>query len=122
MGQTRATENDPGDMTPVDLLHVARSGPGRKPAWTHQSTDLSLNLVSLTAGQGIGGHVNGEVDVLLIGIDGAGSVEIDGRRHGVRPGHAVLIPKGSQRAVQCDSDHFAYLTCHRRRVGLMPEM
>lgn len=118
MRSTKA--NDSPIPYPVDLLDLARSGPGRKPAWTHQSTDLSLNLISLTAGQGIGGHVNAEVDVLLVGIDGAGSVEIDGRRHEVRPGHAVLIPKGSQRAVQCDGDHFAYLTCHRRRAGLMP--
>lgn len=122
MGQITTTENDPGAMTPVDLRHVARSGPGQKPAWAQQSTDLSLNLVSLTAGQGIGSHINTEVDVLLVGIDGRGRVEIDGRWRPVRAGQAVVIPKGRQRAMQSEDDHFAYLTCHRRRAGLMPEM
>jgi hypothetical protein len=34
----------------------------------------------------------------------------------------VIIPKGSQRAIHCDGDHFAYLTCHRRRAGLVPSV
>jgi quercetin dioxygenase-like cupin family protein len=62
------------------------------------------------------------VDVLLVGIDGTGVVEIDGRQYPVQPGQAVIIPKGSHRAVHCDADHFAYLSCHRRRSGLMPAM
>ena len=103
-----------------DLPHLARLALGKKPAWSQQSEDLSLNLISCTAGQGVGSHVNSEVDVLLVGIDGEGSVEIDGHWHVIRPGQLVIIPKGVQRATRCDGDHFAYLTCHRRRSGLWP--
>lgn len=105
---------------PVDLLDLARSIPEGKPVWAHQSTDLNINLISIAPGQGIASHVNAEVDVLLVGIDGAGSVDINDRRHLVRSGQAVVIPKGSWRAIRCDDHHFTYLTCHRRRMGLMP--
>lgn len=105
---------------PIDLLDLAHSIPEGKPVWAHESSDLNVNLISIAPGQGIASHVNAEVDVLLVGIEGAGSVDIDKRRHPVRAGHAVLIPKGSWRAIQCAHGHFAYLTCHRRRTGLMP--
>ncbi len=104
----------------VDLLDLARSVPEGRPVWAHQSTDLNVNLISLTSGQGIPSHVNTEVDVLFVGIDGAGSVDIDDHRHPVRAGQAVVIPKGSWRAIRCDGEQFAYLTCHRRRTGLLP--
>jgi mannose-6-phosphate isomerase-like protein (cupin superfamily) len=104
----------------ADPRHLSRAAPGRKPVWTHQSTDLDLNLISCTPGQGIGGHVNTEVDVLLVGIEGKGVVEVDGRPYPVQPGQMVLIPKGSHRSVRCEGDPFAYLSCHRRRAGLIP--
>ncbi len=120
MTSTTGTEFDQREPRPVDLRHLARTGRGQKPAWAYQSADLSLNLVSCTAGQGVGSHVNAEVDVVIVVIDGTGSVDIDGHRHPVQPGQAVIIPKGCQRATRCDGDHFSYLTCHRRRAGLMP--
>lgn len=116
-----AYEHDTEVTTPVDLLTMLRTASERKPVWARQCTDLNVNLISLASGEGIGSHVNSEVDVLLIGIDGAGTVEVAGRSDPVAAGHVVLIPKGSQRAITCDGDRFAYLTCHRRRAGLMPE-
>jgi quercetin dioxygenase-like cupin family protein len=103
-----------------DLPRLAREALGKKPAWSLQSEDLNVNLVSCTTGQGIGSHVNREVDVLLVAIDGEGSVEIDGAWYALRAGQAVLVPKGAQRATRCDGETFAYLTCHRRRTGLWP--
>lgn len=118
MRSTRAT--DPHVSRPVDLLDLVRTIPQGKPVWAQQSADLNINLISIVSGQGIANHVNVEVDVLLIGIDGAGTVDIDEHRHPVGAGQVVLIPKGSARSMRCDDDHFAYLTCHRRRPGLMP--
>lgn len=103
-----------------DLPRIAQLAPGMKPAWSEQGEDLNLNLISCTAGQGIDRHVNAEVDVLIVGIDGEGSVEIDDAWHDLRPGQAVVIRKGARRATRCDGDHFAYLTCHRHRSGLRP--
>lgn len=57
--------------------------------------------------------------MLLIGIDGTGVIKVDGRRYPVQAGQAMLIPKGSRRAIQCSDDRFAYLTCHRRRTALV---
>ncbi len=107
---------------PIDLVSMAHMEPGRKPVWAQQSTDLNVNLISLVSGQQLASHVNAEVDVLLVGIDGTGAVEIDCRRHDVRPGHAVVIPKGSQRSMQSHDEWFTYLTCHRRRAALQPSV
>jgi len=115
-----ATGSNAGTSITHDLPCIARLALGKKPAWSRQSEDLSINLISCTAGQGVSRHVNMEVDVLMIGIDGDGSVELDGQWYVLRSGQAVVIPKGAKRATRCDGDHFAYLTCHRNRSGLWP--
>ena len=104
----------------VELAALARAATGPGAAWTHQSEDLNVNLLVFASGEGVAEHVNTEVDVLLVGIAGAGAVTIDGTRQVLRAGHALVIPKGANRAIQSQSDPFAYLTCHRRRGGLWP--
>ena len=32
----------------------------------------------------------------------------------------MIIPKGARRGTRVMGERFAYLTCHRRRAGLMP--
>ncbi len=108
------------DAAIVDLLAHARSSAGMKPAWSQQGEDLSVNLIVLAAGEGIAEHVNDEVEVLLVGIDGEGTVAVDGRNHALHGGQAVLIPKGARRAIHAITAGVVYLTCHRRRAGLRP--
>ena len=117
-----ATESSPGEAGIVDLAGLARSEPAHGPAWTHQSEDLNTNLLVFAAGEGVAEHANAEVDVLLVGIAGEGVVAVDGARHGLRAGQALVIPKGARRSTEAVSDRFAYLTCHRRRAGLWPKM
>lgn len=105
----------------VDLLALARSSADEGPIWSHAGDDLNANLVRLTAGEGVGGHVNGEVDVLLVGVLGAGIIEVDGRWHDLGAGQALVIPKGTCRAITAGDEGFAYLSCHRRRPALWPE-
>ncbi|MEJ7901535.1 MAG: hypothetical protein WKF63_06780, partial [Thermomicrobiales bacterium] len=69
-----------------DLPHLARLAMGMKPVWSHQGEDLNLNLISCTAGQGVDRHLNTEVDVVMIGIDGDGSVELNDIWHALGPG------------------------------------
>ena len=107
-----------GDI--VDLATLARAATAPGAAWTHQSEDLNVNLLVFASGQGVAEHTNTEVDVLLIGISGAGAVIVDGTRHILRVRQALLIPKGANRSIQSESDPFAYLTCHCRRGGLWP--
>jgi quercetin dioxygenase-like cupin family protein len=104
----------------VDLAGLARAANAPGAVWTHQSEDLNANLVVFRAGEGVDAHVNAEVDVLLLGIAGAGVIEVDGVSHDLHPGQALIIPKGARRGARARRDRFAYLTCHRRRAGLWP--
>ena len=82
--------------------------------------DLNVNLVRLTADEYLEAHINAEVDVLLVGVAGAGVVELAEGEEPLAPGAALYIPKGARRAIRASSQGLAYLTCHRRRGGLMP--
>lgn len=104
----------------VDLAAIAGSAAGRGPAWTLRSDDLDINLLVFGLGEGIDEHLNDELDVLLVGIAGAGVVTIDGQPHPLAAGQAVLVPKGARRSIRAYAERFAYLTCHRRRAGLLP--
>jgi quercetin dioxygenase-like cupin family protein len=104
----------------VDFAALARVATAPGAVWTHQSEDLNVNLLVFSAGDGVAEHVNTEVDVLLVGIAGAGAVTVDGTHQILRAGQALLIPKGAKRGIRSESDSFAYLTCHCRRGGLWP--
>ena len=102
----------------MDLVEAAASG-GDGPGgvvWTLEaSEDLNANLVRFGPGRGVGEHANDEVDVLLLGVSGSGTVVVDGEEHVLRSGRLVFVPKGSRRSVRDASEGFAYLTVHRRR-------
>jgi quercetin dioxygenase-like cupin family protein len=105
----------------VDLVALAKAGAESGILWTCRTDDLNLNLLAVEAEKPIGEHVNAEVDVLLVGVEGEGVVQIDGEPHILRPGCAVVVPKGSRRSLWCEYGRCAYLTCHRRRAGLWPQ-
>jgi quercetin dioxygenase-like cupin family protein len=104
----------------VNLGETAGSATGREGAvWTLEgSPDLNANLVRFEAGGGVGEHVNDEVDVLIVGIAGSGSVSVDGEEHPVSSGVMVFVPKGARRSTRAASEGFAYLSVHRRRGPL----
>jgi len=109
------------DETDVaDLAILAHGSAARGPIWTRQSADLSVNLLVFDADDGVVEHVNDEVDVLLVGVAGAGVVVVDGTDHAVGAKQALVIPKGARRAIRAVGGRFAYLSCHRRRAGLWP--
>lgn len=109
----------PPEAEVADLAALAQGGE-RRPAWKHDTEDLNLNLVVLGAGSEMAEHLNTEVDVLLVGVDGEGVVEVEGEEHAMRTGWAIVIPKGIRRSIRSTGERFAYLTCHRRRAGLWP--
>jgi quercetin dioxygenase-like cupin family protein len=104
----------------MHLADMARAAEIGQPLWADVTTDLNANLLILNDGQVVDRHVNGEVDVLLVGFDGHGLVEMNGEIHRVGAGDAMLIPKGAERAVRSAAGRFVYLTCHRRREGIWP--
>ena len=87
--------------------------------WSLQeSSDLNVNLVLFTEGEGVGDHVNDEVDVLLVGVSGSGEVLINGTLNCLSGGTLIFIPKGARRSTRSISADFAYLTVHQRRSPL----
>lgn len=104
----------------ADLKAVAASNAGREGVvWALEaSEDLNANLVRFGVGRGVGEHVNDEVDVVFLGVSGAGFVEVDAQAHGLEAGKLVFVPKGAKRSTRSTSENFAYLTVHGRR-GLL---
>jgi hypothetical protein len=92
---------------------------------------LQTNLVSLPAGARVEQHVEGELDVLLVVVQGAGvltvltaasqtgaeAVDLD-----VAAPAAVLLTAGTARAITAGPAGLAYVTAHRRRPGLLPSV
>lgn len=99
---------------------MAASAAGREGViWSLEaSSDLNANLVRFCAERGVGEHVNDEVDVVFVGVSGAGFVEVDGREHALDAGKLVFVPKGARRSTRGASEDFAYLTVHGRRGPL----
>jgi quercetin dioxygenase-like cupin family protein len=76
--------------------------------WSLQGIrDLNVSLVQFTRGEGIGEHVNDEVDVLLVGVPGSGDVRINGTLHCLSSGTLILILKGARRSTRGTSTDFA---------------
>ena len=103
----------------VDVAAFAAAADVAVP-WSTQSADLNVNLLVFAAGDGVAPHINGEVDVLLVGVSGEGEVGVRCERCPLHPGRGVLVPMGRERATVARSERFAYLSCHRARKGLMP--
>jgi len=86
--------------------------------WGGASDDLNVTLLAWPEGGGVAPHLNAEVDVVLIVVEGAGEIVVDGRTFPLAAGQALLIPKGCERAIRGTSERFGYLSVHRRRPGV----
>jgi quercetin dioxygenase-like cupin family protein len=84
------------------------------------SADLNVNMLRFTDERGIEAHVNREVDVLIVALDGEGLLTVDGAPNLLTAGDAVIVPKGAERSIRSNGERFAYLTCHGQRRGLIP--
>lgn len=103
----------------VDLAAIDSTG-GSGAVWSlpHEG-DLDANVVALQPDDAVAEHVNDEVDVLLVGIAGRGTVTVDDTPFGLDGSAIVHIPKASRRSIACDGpDRLVYLTVHRSRPAL----
>jgi quercetin dioxygenase-like cupin family protein len=98
------------------LLGATHDGP----IWSLNSAQLNINLLRFGTGEGIPPHINDEVDVLIVIVEGEGALILGDQECPLRTGEAALIPRGTRRAIRCTSGSLAYLSCHQRRGGLMP--
>lgn|GEM_PF-5817279 len=107
------------DVTVIDLLTIDREGADGAVWSLPRGGDLNANLIHLGRGGTVGAHVNDEVDVLLVGIEGAGWVTIDSTRHELRAGTMIAVPKGTERGIEAGTTtDVSYLTVHRARADL----
>ena len=115
-------EQDAGQMHPgvTSLTEILAAADVPGPLWTRTSADLNVNILSFPAGAGVPSHVNDEVDVLIVALAGEGELTIAGVPRRLGAGGVCLIPKGSARSIRAVDGRFVYVSCHRRRAGLMP--
>jgi quercetin dioxygenase-like cupin family protein len=111
---------NPADIQAVHTGQYASGEPLPRIVWTGTSDDLHANLIALAPGEEIGVHVNQQLDVLLTCIDGEGVLTIDNTEISLTGGSIVLIPQGAQRGTRAGDSGLRYVTCHRRRGGIMP--
>jgi quercetin dioxygenase-like cupin family protein len=104
----------------IDIAAALRQASNDGPIWSVNSEQLNVNLLRLAPGDAIAEHVNAEVDVVLVIFEGRGELTVDGAAYALGPGRVVAIPRGVRRAMRCTAGPLVYLTCHRRRAGLMP--
>ena len=111
---------EPRDL--LDLHALLAQTVGQHLLGSLASADLNVNLLAFSGTNGIEEHVNNEVDVLIVALDGQGVLTIDGEDSTMTPGQLTIVPKGASRAIRANGDRFAYLTCHGQRRGLMPKI
>jgi mannose-6-phosphate isomerase-like protein (cupin superfamily) len=76
----------------------------------HHSAEQSLAEASLPAQQQTQRHYHARTEEIYFVLEGEGTLEIDGERHGVKPGDAVLIPPGARHQITATSD-LRFLCC-----------
>nr|WP_083778661.1 cupin domain-containing protein [Oscillochloris trichoides] len=106
-------------MNIEEVLHkVQHDGP----ATSINSEQLNVNLLHLSQGASIPQHINDELDVLFVVIQGTCKLFVDNQTTVLRTGMAAVVPAGRVRALRCTIGPLVYLTCHRRRAPLMPKI
>src|SRR5262245_31023010 len=106
----------------IDLSGLVAMAEASGVQWGAESEDLNCTLLVWQAGEGIPVHVNHEVDVLIVALEGEAKVVVDGAVSVLAGGQAVLVPKETSRSLTAVSECFAHLNVHRRRakLGLSP--
>jgi quercetin dioxygenase-like cupin family protein len=102
---------DPSSHADLGAL-AAGAAPGS--AWQAEAGDLRARLVVLAPDGELSGHVNREVDLVLVGVSGGGVVTIEGNDVTLGPGVAVLVAQGTHRRVGAGSEGLSLLAVHRR--------
>jgi quercetin dioxygenase-like cupin family protein len=90
----------------------------RGPVWGAESADLNATLLQWPAGEGPSEHVNEQLDVLYVVVDGSVTLTVDGGSRELASGEAAIVEKGARRALVAGPKGVRYLTAHVRRGGL----
>jgi mannose-6-phosphate isomerase-like protein (cupin superfamily) len=113
-----ASGTGPAGPPVVDLAAIDTAGPSGAVWSLPHGGDLDANLVRLGPGDGVGVHVNDEVDALLLVRSGQGELVVDGAVRELRPDVLALVPRGAPRSLRAGPAGLTYLSIHRRRGPL----
>ncbi|MGW4896597.1 hypothetical protein ACWEQL_30730 [Kitasatospora sp. NPDC004240] len=110
----------PGDGVIVDdlLREAAADAAGALWRLTGEDRQLDANVVRMRPDATVADHVEPDLDVLVLGLSGEGTLRCAGTAHDLRPGVLRLVPRGAARGVSAGPDGVVYLTVHRRRPGM----
>jgi mannose-6-phosphate isomerase-like protein (cupin superfamily) len=110
----------PSDEPPTaDLRLLAALADSAGPQWGMETEDLNATLLFWRQGR-VQEHVNDEVDVLIVVLEGEAELVIGDQSMLVRAGQTVAVPKGARRSLTARSARLVHLNVHRRRRKLMP--
>jgi quercetin dioxygenase-like cupin family protein len=104
----------------VSLDEISRRDPsGDGVRWSLQGgDDLNVNLAHLDPGSRVESHINLEVDVVFVVLDGDGRLSVDVTDHELAPHVLALAPRGTERSIGAGPSGLTYLTIHKRRSPL----
>jgi quercetin dioxygenase-like cupin family protein len=104
----------------VNLFTVEMEPAFQGPAFSLESPDLNCNYLHFDKGEGVPLHINAQVDVAGVVLQGEGFLQVDGQQHLLTEGDFFYIPKGAARKLRSAAGPFSYLSFHARRPCLMP--
>ena len=81
--------------------------------------DLDSNIIRLEPGAGIAAHTGPDLDVLVVVLEGAGTLTTERDPVDLRAGALVWLPRGSRRQFDAGPEGLRYLTVHQRRRSLV---
>lgn len=121
-----AAAGDAGMTEAADLPRIVGDafalpdGMGAGAAWRLEpsSRGLDANVIVLPAGDEIQRHEGPALDVLLLVLDGSGTLETDGGALALSPGALVWLPPRSHRRIVADGAGLRYFSVHGRKPGL----
>jgi quercetin dioxygenase-like cupin family protein len=86
--------------------------------WGIETRDLDVNLVHLDPLSRVETHLNLEVDVVILGLEGTGWIWLGADEHRLDPQVLAVAPRGITRSIAAGRDGLTYVTLHRRRRPL----
>jgi quercetin dioxygenase-like cupin family protein len=105
----------------VNLFDAEADASVYGPVFSLESSDLNCNCLRFDNGEGVPLHINTEVDVAGVVLEGEGFLQVDGEQHLLSDGDFFYIPKGAARKLRSAGGPFTYLSFHARRPCLMPQ-
>ena len=91
------------------------------PVFSLESQELDCNLLRFDKGEGVPLHINAQVDVAGVVLEGQGFLQVDDQQHLLTEGDFFFVPKGSARKLRSAGGPFVYLSFLACRPCLMPE-